>query len=233
MKRRQNGLLPGAFAVAVVTGAAGLLWNATRTTVPGDGVNGVLTGGMVSPTQGGGGQASSPEPIVVAPPPVGDTKKGGGARTATYYVVVTNEDGSRLEARKLSLTTSAGKGPEQVARAAINAMARLNVKDSPLPMGTEARSVTIGADGVATVDFNKAVKDNFKPGDENEALLINSILGVMAQFPGVKTVQFLVEGAKIDAFGGTMSLTDPLPVTPPSGDATAQTAQGGSGDGQP
>ncbi len=218
--------MPGAFAAVVVAGAAGLLWNASKAPAPSsqNGIGGVTQGSVVSP-----GPEASPEPIVVAPSPM--VSAASGARTATYFTVVTNEDGSRLEARKLTLTTSAGKGPEQVAIAALNAMARLKDTDSPLPKGTEALSVKIGPDGVATIDFNKAIKDNFKPGDENEALLINSVLGTMAQFNSVKKVQFLVEGAKIDAFGGTMSLLEPLPVTPPS-DAT-QTAQSSGGAGQP
>ena len=70
---------------------------------------------------------------------------------------------------------------------------------------------------LATVDLSKEFKDNFSGGSTAEALAINSVTATLGQFPGVKKVQFLVEGQKIDSLGGGQELTDPLPVTP--GDA--------------
>ena len=99
--------------------------------------------------------------------------------------------------------------PSTQARNALNVMAR--VKDSPLPDGTEARSVTITGE-TATVDFNVAFKENFHGGDEAEALALNSVLATMGQFAGVHRVQITVEGKTIDSLGGNQSLTHALPV---------------------
>ena len=66
--------------------------------------------------------------------------------------------------------------------------------------------------GVASVDLSKPFVDNFKGGDKVEAAIINSVRATLGQFSNVASVQFLVEGKKISQLGGTIELTDPLPV---------------------
>jgi spore germination protein GerM len=172
------------------------------------------------------------EPRIVAPVPrptaPAATTAARPARSVTAYRVVPDDDGAHLEPVKA--TVPPGKDPKM---AAIDAMARL--KDSPLPPGTQARSVDMIGDGVATVDFNRAFQSNFPGGDEAEALAINAVLATLAQFEGVERVQILVEGRKIDSLGGTQSLTEPLPVpheengrpTAAAAGAAALTAQSG------
>lgn len=173
---------------------------------------------------------------IVTPPPApaaqqAQTGSGNGktaaaqtAASATIYRVVTNDDGSHLKPMTVKLNDA--KPGEDVAAAAINAMAKL--KDSPLPPGTQARAVSIEGD-VATVNLNKAFVDNFEPGEENEALAINSITATLGQFPGVKRVQFLIEGKAIDSLGGAQSLDIPLPVPQSAGKPSSVAAHG---DGQ-
>jgi hypothetical protein len=149
------------------------------------------------------------EPRIVAPVPrpaaPAATTAAHPARSVTAYRVVPDNDGAHLEPVKAAVPP--GKDPKM---AAIDAMARL--KDSPLPPGTQVRSVDMIGDGVATVDFNKAFQSNFPGGDQEEALAINAVLATLAQFEGVEQVQILVEGRKIDSLGGTQSLAEPLPV---------------------
>lgn len=83
--------------------------------------------------------------------------------------------------------------------------------NSPLPVGTRLRSVTV-TDGLATADFNRALKDNFHGGDTEEAQAVNAILRTLGQFPTVNRVQILVDGRRVDSLGGLIVISDPLPV---------------------
>jgi hypothetical protein len=131
---------------------------------------------------------------------------GDHSTTATVYRV--NDEGTNLVPASVPLPASGGAdGPMAEA---LNAMAGL--KNSPLPPGTRAESARLASDGVATVNFNKALVANFPGGDTEEALVLNAILGTLAHFKGVERVQILVEGKKVDSLGGNEVLTDPLPV---------------------
>jgi spore germination protein GerM len=95
---------------------------------------------------------------------------------------------------------------------ALNLMAALPPDESPLPPGTHAVSVGLRDDGVAWADFNKALVDNFPGGSLQESLTINSVLQTLAQFPGVRAVQFTVEGEIIESIGGHVDVSEPQPV---------------------
>lgn len=145
---------------------------------------------------------------------------GEQPHTIAVYTVTAGDDGARLTKKTLPASLTHGVTDAVAAEHALNAMAEL--KNSPLPPGTRVRSVKFGDDGVATVDFNTAFQKNFPGGDENEALTLNAVVATLGQFPGVKRVQFLVEGAKIDSLGGNQPLMEPLPV-PQGGDAAQTT----------
>jgi spore germination protein GerM len=95
---------------------------------------------------------------------------------------------------------------------ALNLMAALPEDESPLPPGTHAVSVSLRDDGVAWADFNNALVDNFPGGSLAESLTINSVLLTLAQFPGVRAVQFTVEGKIIESIGGHVDVSEPQPV---------------------
>ncbi len=134
--------------------------------------------------------------------------KPAPGRKVIVYSVSEDKNGDRkLEPRSVSLPAGDAQTP---ATYALKMLA--DGSKSPLPKGTTLKSVKIGAGGVATTDFSKEFKTNFVGGDSAEALAINSVLATMGQFQSVKSVQFLVEGAKIDSLGGNQSLDEPLPV---------------------
>jgi spore germination protein GerM len=88
---------------------------------------------------------------------------------------------------------------------------------SPIPTGTQLRKVVIDdKSGLATVDLSQEFVDNFKGGDKVEAAIINSVRATLGQFSNVTQVQFLVDGKKVAQLGGTIELTDPLPVIRPA-----------------
>lgn len=165
-------------------------------------------------------QALAPSPAEVESPippevkrPVPPTR---AYKSVVVYRVTVGGERSRLDPVTIALPPD-----QEPMAAALNQMAGL--KDSPLPPGTRARSVTLNGDGVAFADFNQAFHKNFPGGNEEEALTINAVLATLAQFFGVERVQITVENKKIDSLGGHQELTDPLPVREAA--ETAQTAQ--------
>lgn len=101
---------------------------------------------------------------------------------------------------------------------AINAL--IAAPTSPLPAGTQLRSVRV-ADGLATVDFSRALSENFQGGDSQEVAAVNSILRALGRFPNISRVQILVAGRPIESLGGLLVISDPLPVQRPASDASS------------
>ena len=147
----------------------------------------------------------TPEPMVEGGS--GPGKKGES--DITIYTVAMNEDGSKLVPSTFHTTDPT---PEGRAEAAIGAMA--TGATPPLPPGTHVRSVRFD-NGTAIVDLNESFRKNFTGGDQMEALALNAITSTLAQFEGVRKVQILVEGQKIDSLGGAQSLREPLTASRP------------------
>jgi len=160
------------------------------------------------------------ESILPSPSPEASPSPGAPPSAVVYHVVRNAEGVGHLERTGVPL-----KGDEEPAVTVLNHMA--DIKDSPLPKGTRAKSVMFGEDGTATVDFNAALKDNFEGGDEAEALMWNAILATVGQFPNVKQVQILVNGEKA-SIGGMQDTTQPMPVPPGIG---TQVSAGSAGEG--
>lgn len=149
--------------------------------------------------------------LVPSTPPQSDLpgdKPAAVGRKITIYAVAEDADGNRtLQPETVALPGNFATTPALFALESL-----MNTAKSPIPEGTKLRSVKISAEGMATVDFSAEFKENFPGGDSAEALLVNAVLSTLGQFKSVKTVQFLVDGKKIDSLGGTQSLDEPLPV---------------------
>jgi spore germination protein GerM len=129
------------------------------------------------------------------------------SQQVTIYRVVSSDTDQWLE----PITAKAPLEGEPMA-GALNLMANLPPDESPLPPETHAVSVTLRDNGVAWADFNDALVSNFPGGSLPESLLINSVLKTLAQFPGVRAVQFTVDGKIIESIGGHMDVSEPQPV---------------------
>ena len=150
---------------------------------------------------------TSPSPNPIFPDPVPTAAAGGVPST---FEVKSGQNGNHLVKHPTTGATTTGT-PEEIAVAALNKMAE--IKNSPLPPGTKAKSVVFDKDtSTATVDFNEAFVKNFPGGDEAEALALNAVLATLGQFPHVKQVQMLIEGKKVDTLGGNADLTEAMPV---------------------
>lgn len=144
----------------------------------------------------------------------GDIPAANG-RKITVYSVAEDADGNRsLKPETVTLPGGSASTPALFALETL-----MNNAKSPIPEGTKLRSVKISESGTATVDFSGELRDNFPGGDSAEALLINAVISTLGQFKSVKSVQFLVDGKKIDTLGGGQTLDEPIPVPQQNGSA--------------
>lgn len=128
-------------------------------------------------------------------------------RTVIIYHVVGDSDDQWLEPLRRNLAAQS-----ELMAGTLNLMGKLPTSESPLPPGARAISVTLQGEGVALADFNGAFVSNFPGGSLRESLIINAVLKTLAQFPGVKAVQFTVDGKIIDTLGGHVDLSEPQEV---------------------
>jgi hypothetical protein len=158
-----------------------------------------------------GGDADVPAILPSVPSQqAGDSGSRIDRKQLFILTVATNDKGSFLEKKSLGAGNTGTLSNAGEAERVLNAMADAG-ENSPLPKGTRAKTVVFDRE-LATVDFNDAFQKNFAGGDENEALTLNAVLAAVGQFPGVKQVQILVDGQKIDSLGGNQPLGEPLPI---------------------
>jgi germination protein M len=84
-----------------------------------------------------------------------------------------------------------------------------------IPRGTRVRGVTIGEDGVCTVDFDGAIVRNHPGGTSSELMTVYSIVESLTKnVTGVQTVRILVEGEPRETFAGHLFIGAPLGPEP-------------------
>jgi germination protein M len=79
----------------------------------------------------------------------------------------------------------------------------------PLTKGTILRSAAV-KDGVATLDLSSEFKKNFGGGSSAEMMTIYSIVNTITTLSNVHSVQFLLEGKKLDGILGNLDTSSPL-----------------------
>ncbi len=136
------------------------------------------------------------------------TKDSKSTNTVAINVYFPDANGDKLIATKKQLPTNA----TDKYTAAVQLLVDGPISDKEgiaiIPKNTKLLSVKVN-NGVATVDFSKEFKSNFAGGSTNEIMLIGSIVDTLTQFDDVKSVQFTIEGKKLDALSGHLDLTVP------------------------
>lgn len=69
-----------------------------------------------------------------------------------------------------------------------------------IPETTKINSVTVN-DGLAKVDLSQNFIDDRYMGDTTDILLIYSIVNTLTEFPDVNSVEFYIDGTKLDVLG--------------------------------
>lgn len=65
-------------------------------------------------------------------------------------------------------------------------------------------------DDICTINFNQKMVTNHWGGSSGELLTVYSIVDTLTQFPGIKRVQILIEGRKVDTLTGHLMLSESI-----------------------
>lgn len=79
-----------------------------------------------------------------------------------------------------------------------------------LPQGTTLLGASVSTDGVATINLSKEFQKNFKGGSAGEQMTIYGIVNSLTTLSNVHSVQFLLEGKKLDGILGNLATDTPL-----------------------
>lgn len=87
--------------------------------------------------------------------------------------------------------------------------------DSPLlkrtiPIETRLLSLSVKQE-TAYVDFSKEIINSNFAGSAGEIALVYSVVNSLAEIPGIKRVQFLVEGKEVETLYGHIDTSNPIP----------------------
>lgn len=74
---------------------------------------------------------------------------------------------------------------------------------------TRVESLTV-EEGLATVSFSKALREDYIGGSQNESNLVQAIVHTLTQFPQIQQVQILIEEEMVETIGGHVAIDRPL-----------------------
>ena len=124
----------------------------------------------------------------------------------TLYMLSQSGTSLAVEEREIALTDNLQEQAKQVLRELL-AGSRQG-RASAVPSGVQLRELFITPQGVAFVDLSQELVSNHMGGSRAEELTIYSISNTLiANFPAVKRVQFLVEGREVPTLAGHLDLT--------------------------
>jgi spore germination protein GerM len=84
-----------------------------------------------------------------------------------------------------------------------------------LPPQTKLLGLELGEDGVAKINFNRALSKDHPGGSSAEMMTLYSIVNSLTlNFSQIKRVQILIEGKAVETIAGHLSLRQPVPPKP-------------------
>ena len=84
-----------------------------------------------------------------------------------------------------------------------------------LPPQTKLLDLELGEEGVAKVNFNKALSKDHPGGSSAEMMTLYSVVNSLTvNFPQIKRVQILIEGKTVETIAGHLSLKKPVSPNP-------------------
>ena len=118
-----------------------------------------------------------------------------------------NSDATGLVATDRTVTLN----DDEVIKAMFNELANPpSGLEKPLPQGTSLLNASVSSDGVATINLSKEFQKNFSGGSAGEEMTIYSIVNTLTTLSNVHSVQFLLEGKKLDGILGNLATDTPL-----------------------
>jgi spore germination protein GerM len=145
--------------------------------------------------------------LTMATPPPAENQRP--MRTVTLYFAV--PDGSGLAAEGRQIVDCPAE--EECIRATLQELIAGPVGSfAPvMPPRSVVRGVTVDGDGVLQIDFEKSLIDNHPGGSWAELLTVNALTNTVAtNFPHLRQVRILIDGAAVDTLKGHIDLRQPV-----------------------
>ena len=132
-----------------------------------------------------------------------------GTFVGTLFFASPDSQGLVREGREVEIQEGIEDGVESLVDELISGP--LGSLAPTLPANVRVLGVRVEG-GVAQIDFGRELQDDTPSGSSAEEVAVYSIVDtVTANFPQIKAVQLLVEGARVQSLKGHLDLSAPLP----------------------
>lgn len=126
--------------------------------------------------------------------------------TLTLYFANSDASGVAPETRVININ---GEGPvEELVIRELIAGSKTGLGKT-IPDGTKLLSLKV-VDGVAYVNFSHEFRENHWGGSAGETVTLYSVINSLTEFDHIKSVQFLVEGEKLESLAGHWYTAEPM-----------------------
>ena len=146
-------------------------------------------------------------PDTVPTPPVQSNPSDSTQQSVKLTLYFPNADASGLIATDRTVIVN---NQEMIKAMFIELATPPSGLEKPLPSGTTLLGATVSADGIATIDLSTDFKKNFGGGSTGEQMTMYSIVNSLTTLSNVKSVQFLLDGKKLDGILGNLDTSVPL-----------------------
>jgi len=141
----------------------------------------------------------------VEPPP---KAAPAGSAVVTLFFAAPEGRGLAREGREVVIEEPIEEGIESVVQELISGP--LGSLSPTLPANARVLGVRVTGE-VAQIDFGRELQEGIPSGSSAEMAAVYSIVDtVTLNFPGIKAVQLLIEGAPVEALKGHLDLSTPL-----------------------
>lgn len=150
--------------------------------------------------------ATTPTPATIPTPPAVSDLPDTTARSVKLTLYFPNSDASGLVSTDRTVVVA----DQEVIKAMFAELATPpSGLQKPLPKGTALISASV-KDDVATIDLSTEFQKNFGGGSAGEQMTMYSIVNTLTTLPNVHSVQFLLDGKKVDGILGNLDTSAPL-----------------------
>lgn len=150
--------------------------------------------------------ASTPDPAQTPSAPVASNAPDTTPRSVKLTLYFPKSDASGISSTDRTVVVT----DQEVIKAIFAELATPPTgMEKPLPKGTTLNSASV-KDGVATIDLSKEFQTNFSGGSAGEEMTIYSIVNTLTTLSNIQSVQFLLDGKKLDGVLGQLDTSVPI-----------------------
>lgn len=152
----------------------------------------------------GGSREAKPAPVQNQPP-VSDAPKEAPVKIILYF---SDSQADRLVPEEREVLKNGRPLEEIIVRELIKGPAKKGLIKT-IPESARLLSLSV-KDGVAYVNFSGEIQTKHWGGSAGEGMTVYSVVNSLTQLEGIKKVQFLVEGKKVESLLGHMDTSEPV-----------------------